>query len=443
MSKLSSRSFVFFKGSIFHLLSDPAVEAKSCFEFFANGLLVVKDGLVLEIGDFETLNEKYEVIDIHDYTGKIICPGFIDTHVHYPQIYKTASFGNELLDWLENHIFPEESKFADLAYAEKVAEEFVRKLLRSGTTTALVFPTVHSCSVNAFFEICKTKNLRMICGKVLMDRNAPDDLLDTPEISYNKSKELIERWHKKDRLLYALTPRFAPTSSPEQLDVVKKLKDEYPDIYIHTHLAENHAEMKWVKELFPDSKSYLDVYDSHGLVGERSVFAHCLHLEEEEFKVFSKKNAAMSFCPSSNAFLGSGFFKLHQADKHKVKVGLGTDLGAGTSFSMLETMGDAYKMIQLQKSFNDDPDNIKSLDPLKAFYLATLGGAKTLCLDDKIGNFEVGKEADITILNPKTDPFMKERCKDASLGELLFVLMMMGKEQNVERTYIMGELSTC
>jgi guanine deaminase len=443
MSKLDSKSFVFFKGSIFHLLADPAVDSNNCFEFLADGLLVVKDGLVLEVGDFSELSEKYEVIDVHDYTGKIICPGFIDTHVHYPQIFKTASYGDQLLPWLENYIFPEERKFADLAYAEKVADVFIRKLLRNGTTTALVFPTVHAVSVNAFFEICLEKKLRMICGKVLMDRNVPEDLRDDPESSYKKSKELIERWHKKDRLLYAITPRFAPTCSEEQLTVVKKLQEEFPDVYIHTHLAENKAEIEWVKELFPDSKNYLDVYDSFGLVGSKSVFAHCLHLDESEFQLFSEKKAAMSFCPSSNAFLGSGFFKLHEAEKHNIKVGMGTDLGAGTSFSMLETLGDAYKMIKLQKSFTENPDEIKALDPLKAFYLATLGGAKALSLDDKIGNFEVGKEADIVILNPNSDSFMKARCKDASLGELLFVLMMMGKEQNIERTYIMGELCTC
>lgn len=425
------------RGKIYHLKQDPH-QSKDCFEYFEDGLLIIENGKVAKLDSFENLKNDYP--NYEDESGKFILPGFIDTHIHYPQTEMVGSFGEQLLEWLENYTFPLEANFSDKKYADRVAKLFLDTLLANGTTTALVFPTVHKESVDAFFEEARARKLRMICGKVLMDRHAPENLIDTAESGYQESKELIAKWHGKDRLLYAVTPRFAPTSTPEQLLKAKQLLDEHEGLYMHTHLAENKDEIKWVEELFPDSNSYLNVYADHGLLRERSVFAHCVHLEHSEFKQIAKADAAISFCATSNAFLGSGFFRLAEAEKNKVRVGLGTDIGAGTSFSILQTMNESYKMIKLQKSFAEDPKEIKPLDPHKAFYLATLGGAQALHLEDKIGNFEIGKEADFVVLNPACNQFMETRIKNTkSLEDQLFAIMMLGNQQMIESVSILGE----
>lgn len=431
------------RGKIYHLLQDPhgASDPSKCFQFLEDGLLVIQEGKISQIGPFEKLKGTYP--DYEDYSDHFILPGFIDTHIHYPQTEMVGSFGAQLLEWLENYTFPLESRFEEKKYAERVAKLFLDTLMANGTTTALVFPTVHPQSVDAFFEEAQKRKLRMICGKVMMDRHAPENLVDTAESSYQDSKQLIQKWHGKDRLLYAVTPRFAPTSTKEQLQNAKQLLDEHPGLYLHTHLAENKDEIKWVHELFPENSSYLNVYADHGLLRERSVFAHCVHLEDHEFKQIADANAAISFCATSNMFLGSGFFRLSEAEKQKVRVGLGTDIGAGTSFSMLQTMNASYKIVKLQKSFVDHPEEIKPLDPHKAFYLATLGGAQALHLDHKIGNFEVGKEADIVVLNPQPNDFLATRMQNTStLEDQLFAMMMLGDQQMVEAVYILGEKVT-
>jgi guanine deaminase len=435
-----STNAIAYRGSIFHLLDDPA-KSQNAYQYIEDGLLAIENGKVKEVGETSQLIARYTPKQIVDYRGKIIMPGFVDTHIHYPQTEMIASYGAQLLEWLNTYTFPTEKQFADKKYAQNVAEFFLDRLLESGTTTALVFGTVHKASIDALFEVASDRNLRLIAGKVMMDRNAPDYLLDTPQTSYQDSKELIDRWHKKERLLYAVTPRFAPTSTPEQLKMAGKLLEEYPDVYMHTHLSENQGEVEWVKTLFPQSNSYLGVYNDFKLSRERSIYAHSIHLRDEDFASLAKTGSGIAFCPTSNLFLGSGLFDLKRAQKHDVRVGMGTDVGGGTSFSMLQTMNEAYKVIQMHKAFSNNPKEEKPLSPFEAYYLSTLGGAKALYLDDKIGNFLPGKEADFIVLNPKSTDLLSFRMsKTKTLDEKLFVLQMLGDDRTVEHTYIMGKL---
>ncbi|WP_375739129.1 guanine deaminase [Pseudomonas boanensis] len=428
-----TRHVTAFRSAILHSIADPAqVGIEESYQYFEDGLLVVEDGRVAAVGDAEallpTLAAETEVREYHD---ALITPGFIDTHIHFPQTGMIASYGEQLLDWLNTYTFPTEKQFADKAHAADVAGIFLKELLRNGTTTALVFGTVHKESVDAFFEAAQSLNLRMIAGKVLMDRNAPDYLTDTAESGYADSKELIERWHGKGRLHYAVTPRFAPTSTPEQLELAGKLFGEYPDLYMHTHLSENRKEIEWVKELFPERKGYLDVYDHFKLIGQRAVFAHGVHLCDEECKRLAETGSAVAFCPTSNLFLGSGLFDLQKLEEHGVRVGLGTDVGAGTSFSQLQSLNEAYKVMQLQG---------KKLDPFKSLYLATLGGARALYLDDSIGNFQAGKDADFVVLDYKATPLLDYRLQQArSLEERLFALTILGDDRTVKETFAAGQ----
>jgi guanine deaminase len=421
------------RAAIVHCIADPKdVGVDAAYEYFDDGLLVIDGDKIHALGDAQTLlaNLPRDLV-IEHHPNAIITPGFIDTHIHYPQTDMIGSYGEQLLTWLNTYTFPEESKFSDKAHARDVADRFLKELLRNGTTTALVFGTVHKVSVDAFFEASQVHNLRMICGKVMMDRNAPDYLTDTPESSYQESKKLIETWHNKGRLHYAITPRFAPTSSDEQLQLAGKLLSEYDDVYLHTHLSENKDECAWVQDLFPNSTNYLDVYDQHKLLSERSVFAHGIHLCDSEYHRLHETGSAISFCPTSNLFIGSGLFKLSKAEEHKVNVGLGTDVGGGTSFSMLQTMNEAYKVIQLQN---------ENLNPIKSFYLSTLGGAKALRLEDKIGNLAVGSEADFIILDKKGTPLLESRLAlSKNIEESLFVLMTIGDDRAIQATYSAGE----
>jgi guanine deaminase len=391
------------RGSFLDFIDDPFyVSDSSSVRYLKDGLLVIEQGIIRDFGNYEELKDKYKDMKITHYPNRVIMSGFIDTHIHYPQIGMIGAYGEQLLEWLNQYTFPTEGKFKDKNYAQEMASLFLDELLKNGTTTALVFCTVFPESVDAFFEEAQKRNLRMIAGKVMMNRNAPDFLRDTAETSYQDSKALIQKWHKKDRLLYAVTPRFAITSTDEQLQLAGQLLKEYPDVYLHTHLSENVDEVKFVKELFPNAKGYLDVYDKVGLVKDKSIFAHGVQLTDEEFQRLSETKSAISFCPTSNLFLGSGLFKLNKAKSSStpIKVGLGTDVGAGTSLSLLQTSNEAYKVVQLQG---------EKLSSFKALFLATLGGAKALSLADKLGNFAIGKEADFIVLNPQATPLMELR----------------------------------
>lgn len=414
-----------YRGRVLHFLDEQTPQ------YFADGLLITDTdaGTVVGCGDAAIMLAQYPDLRVTQYDNALIMPGFIDTHIHYPQVDVIASYGEQLLDWLNNYTFPTEVNFANTEVANNAAEFFLQELLKNGTTTALVFGTVHKSAVDAFFEISQRLNTRMICGKVMMNRHAPEALCDTVESSVADTQELIDRWHNNGRQLYAITPRFAITSTPEQLAAAGQLLADNPGVYMQTHLAENLDEIAFVKELFPERKSYLDVYDHYGLLGERSVFAHCVHLDAEDYQRMSETGSKISFCPTSNLFLGSGLFQLDD-QPFPVDVSVATDVGGGTSFSMLQTMNEAYKICQLKGS---------KLAPQRAFYMMTLGNAKALSVDDKIGNFESGKEADFVVLDLAGTDLMKRRqsiCK--TLDETLFSLMILGDDRAVRETFVAG-----
>ena len=424
-----------YRASLLHCLADPGEGAESsALEYFEDGLLIVENGVVVEAGDASTLMPQLsDDVVVTDFPGKIIVPGFIDCHVHFPQLDIIASYGEQLLDWLNRYAYPAEARFADEAYAREIANVFLDELLRNGTTTALVFGTVHAHSADVILEAAEARGMRLIAGKVLMDINCPDALQDTAESAYADSKALIERWHGKGRLGYAITPRFALTSSEEQLAAAGRLASEYPDVWIHTHLAENKAEVEEIARQFPESRSYLDVYDQHGLLRERAVFAHCLHMDDEDRSCMAAKGGAAAFCPTSNLFLGSGLFDLRAMRGANVRVGLGTDVGGGTSLSLLTTASEAYKVLHLQD---------QALPATRALYLATLGAAEALYLDDKVGNFEPGKEADFVVLDPAGSSLSERRTRVAtSIEEALFAITMLADDRHVAATYIAGTRS--
>ncbi len=399
---------------------------------FADGILCVVGDKVEEAGPADAILRRLPSdVELVDHSGRLIMPGFVDTHIHYPQVDVIASYGAQLLDWLTDYTFPAEARLADQAVARETASFFLDELLRNGTTTALVFATVHPHSADAIFEAARSRGMRLIAGKVLMDRHCPESLRDSAESGYRDSKVLIEKWHGVDRLSYAITPRFAVTSSDEQLAAAGRLAAEHPEVYVHTHLAENTKEVAWVRELFPERRSYLDVYDHAGLVRQRSVYAHCIHLDDADRQRMGESGAAAAFCPTSNLFLGSGLFDLAAADSHGIRTGIGTDVGGGTSFNIPRTLGEAYKVLQLRG---------QTLTPRRAFYLATLGGARALYLDDRIGNFEPGKEADFVIMDPDATPLMARRMAAApDIGEKLFALAILGDDRNMHAVYVAGK----
>jgi guanine deaminase len=421
------------RGAILHFRHDPGSrdDAGAC-EYFADGLLLINEGHVAALGPAaELLPSLPKNTPITGHPDQLLLPGFIDTHIHYPQTDVIASGGKQLLDWLEDYTFPAERKFADALHAREVAGFFLDELLRNGTTTAQVFGTVHKVSVDEFFLAAEQRQLRMVAGKPLMDRNCPEFLRDTASSGEQESRELIAQWHGRGRLHYAITPRFAPTSTLAQLESIGRLAREYPDVFIHSHLAENRAEIAWVKELFPDSRSYLDVYDHYGLLRERATYAHCIYLDDQDRRRMAESGAAAAFSPTSNLYLGSGLFNLDATDAAGMKYALATDVGGGSSFSMLRTMGEAYKVAQLQG---------QRLTPLRAFYLATLAGANILGLADRIGSLLPGREADFIALDLKATPLIARRtaqCK--TLTELLLVLMTLGDDRCVAETWVLGQ----
>lgn len=433
MTAIISSAMKAYRASILHFTGDPTLHGESAATYLEDGLLVIDSGKVFQCGEASALLPQLAPgTEINDYRGKLIVPGFVDTHIHFAQTDIIASNGAQVLEWLEKYAFPAERRFADPAHADEVAAFSLDEMLRNGTTTSMVFSTVHKSATEALFRAAEARGVCMIAGKVMMDRNCPAYLQDTAESSYQECHELIERWHRKagTRLHYAVTPRFAPTSSEAQLAAAGKLLDEFPGVYLQSHLAENRHECAWVQELFPWSKNYLDVYEHFGLMRSKSVFAHCIYLNDNDRKRLAGAGAAMSFCPTSNLFLGSGLFDADAARKNDVKVGLGTDVGGGTSFSILRTLHEAYKVLQL---------NGQATNALQGFYDATLGGATALSLEHEIGNFARGKCADFVVLNPHATPLIERRIANAaSLADRLFAMMMLGDEHMVDATYVQG-----
>ena len=419
-----------FRASILHFTADPAATDKA-HNWHEDGLLVIRNGRVQAAGDYAQLKDSLPAgAQVRDYRGSVIMPGFIDTHIHYPQTDMIASPAPGLLPWLESYTFPTERQFKDPLHAREVADFFVKELLRCGTTTAMVYCTVHPESVDAFFGAAEVHDLRMAAGKVMMDRNCPGFLKDTADDGARESEELIHRWHNKGRNMYALTPRFAPTSTEAQLHACGELARAYPDTYVQTHVAENTDEVAWVKSLFPDARSYLDVYDKYGLLRPRSMYAHCIWLDDEDRARMAATGAAVSMCATSNLFLGSGLFDFAAADRQQVALSLATDVGGGTSFSMLQTMNETYKVARMGGSY---------LPALRMFYMATLGGARSMQLEGTVGNFAAGAEADFIVLDPKATPLLARRTAGAnSLEEFLFALALLGDDRTIAATYAAG-----
>ncbi len=421
---------VTFNGDPFYQPSDAVVVE------ITDGLILVREGIIQAVGPYLDLRGQLgDDVPVTHYPHAIITAGFIDTHIHYVQTPIIASYGKKLIDWLNHYTFPDEARFASPDFAADVARVFFDELLRNGTTSALVFCAVFSESVDAFFTEAMRRHMRMIGGKVLMDRNAPQAVLDTAQSGYDASKALINKWHGKARCSYAITPRFAPTSTESQLEAAGALHHEYPDTLVQTHVSENVDEVAWVRSLFPERQGYLDVYDHAELLGPHTVLAHGVHLTDAERERCSETGTALAHCPTSNLFLGSGLFHMgtSKTPTHPIRVGLGTDIGAGTRFSILETMGEAYKVGELTSY---------SIDAIKLFYLATLGGAEVLNVADKVGSIAVGKEADLVVLDTQATPALAYRSKQvSSLPEQLFLLAIMGDDRAVQATYIGGELA--
>jgi guanine deaminase len=427
----------YFRGSIYHCIEENG-SLKPI--YFDDGLMVVdnKSGKIIDVGNFSDLRSSWDISNnlIH-FRDRLIMPGFVDTHVHYPQYKVIASYGTSLLEWLNKYTFVEEQRFSDEAYADQIANLFLDELIKNGTTSVMTFCTSFKQSVEAFFKAAENRNLRMVAGKVMMDRHAPDELCDNPDNSYSDSKELIEKWHNKGRLRYAVTPRFAPTSSSSQLNQAARLLNEYPSddqtkgVLLQTHLNENDEEIAWVNDLFPDSNSYFGVYEDHGITGNRSVFGHCIHNTEEEYQRMAKTGSKVSLCPTSNLFLGSGLFELEKLESYGIDVSLASDVGGGDSFSMFKVMNEAYKICRLN-DFN--------LDPIKAFYLTTLGAAKVLDMNDSIGNFEVNKEADFIVIDLNATEIISQKNKIAmGVNDILFNLMTLGDDRLIDEVFILGQ----
>jgi len=424
------------RGQLLSFSDDPqAVGAAASHRHLEDGVLLIEDGRIAGMGEARELLPALPAgTPVEHWPGCLILPGLIDIHIHLPQTQVIASFGAQLLDWLQTYTFVEEQRFADPAHCARIARFFLDELARNGTTTAVVYGSVHPQSVEALFTESARRNLCTIAGKVMMDRGAPPGLLDTAERGYAESKALIARWHGKGRQRYAISPRFAVTSSAAQLEAAGALAREHPDCYVQTHLAENHEEIATVRRLFPAAASYTDVYDRCGLLGPRSIFGHCLHLGEAERRRLSESGSVAAFCPTSNLFLGSGLFDLAglRDPACPVRVGIATDIGGGTSYSMLRTAAEGYKVLQLRG---------QSWPALDAFYALTLGNARALGLESEIGTLAVGSAADVVVLEPRATPAMAHRMERGAddLAATLFVLLMMADERAVRASYVMGE----
>ncbi|MET0606521.1 MAG: guanine deaminase [Beijerinckiaceae bacterium] len=421
------------RGRLVWFTDDPESLGSAACRFIGDGAIAVRGGLIAAVGAAaKILAGPGAGLPVIDHRPNLIAPGFIDAHIHFPQTQVIASYGAQLLDWLNRYTFVEEQKFADPAHCERVAAFFLSELLRCGTTTAVAYCSVHPQSADAFFAESERRGARMIGGKVLMDRNAPEKLRDTAETGYRDSKALIARWHGRGRLGYAISPRFAMTSTEAQMEAAGALVREHSECHVQTHMSENRREIEAVLQVYPDARDYLSVYERFGLVTERTLIGHCIHMSESEWARMHASRAVAVFCPTSNAFLGSGLFDWASARKkdRSVRVALATDVGGGTSYSMLATAGEAYKILNL---------NGQTFSPLQAFHAMTRGNAAALGLEDRMGSFFAGAECDAVVLDARATPAMAHRMETVeTLEEELFVLTTMGDDRAVAETYVMG-----
>lgn len=429
-------TFTLYRGRLLDFQDDPMDgEAGGGFRYIEDGALVIGDGIIVAHGEYASIARGFHEIQVADHRPHLIMPGFIDTHIHFPQMQVVGSYAGALLEWLNKYTFVEEQKFKVPAHAERIAGLFFDELISNGTTTAVAYCSVHKESAESFFAESERRNMRNIAGKVMMDRHAPPELLDTPQSGYDDTNALIAKWHGRGRQLYAISPRFAITSTEAQLEMAQALVRENPDCYMQTHLSENHGEIETVRQLFPQSIDYTDVYERYGLLGSKSLFGHCIHLSEREAGALSASGSVAVFCPTSNLFLGSGLFDLARLSdaKRPVRVAVATDIGGGTSYSMLRTFDEAYKILNLQG---------QRYHPLRSFYQMTLGNARALSLQDKIGTLAAGSEADFVVLDAGATPAMKLRMETVtSLSEELFLLQTMGDDRSVVQTYVSGVAS--
>lgn len=425
-----------YRGEVFYFKESP-LDSDNSYYYYPDGALVISADKVVEAGSFENVSERYPEAVLTDYTGKLLMPGLIDSHIHYPQSEMIGMYGRQLLDWLNEYTFPTEEAFADHEYADRVAHFFVNELFRNGTTSCMAYATVHKTSVDALFSVASEYNMQMMTGKVLMNRNAPLTLTDTEESGEADSRKLIETWHKNGRNIYIITPRFSITSTPGQLSSAGKLHAEYPDTYIQTHLSENRNEVDSALSLSPECSDYLEVYERAGLVTERTVFGHAIHLSDSECQRMAGAGAIIAHCPTSNLFLGSGLFDMQQANRINIQTTLATDVGGGTSFSLFRTMGEAYKVQQM---------NGYSMSVFEALYKCTRGTAKALKLDDRIGSFDHGRVADFIVVDPTPTPSLLirkeylERKGKWNLENKLFGIQTLGDDRNIAATYVAGKI---
>ena len=395
-----------------------------------NEAVLVDDGRIAAVGSVASLRGAHPQARVTDYGQHLISAGFVDAHVHYPQTAIIASWGKRLIDWLNQYTFPEEMRFADPAYAAEVAARYFDLALAHGTTSMSSYATIHPASVDAFFEQAQARGLRAFAGKTCMDRNAPEGLRDTAQSAYDDSKALLAKWHGHDRLSYVITPRFSPTSTPDQLAAMGALWAENPDCLMQTHLSEQTDEIAWVKDLFPQSRDYLDTYEAHGLLREGAVYGHAIHLTACEKARLAEAGASVVHCPTSNTFIGSGLFDMGLAQS--LRVGLATDTGGGSSFSMLRTMAAAYEVAQLRG---------QALHPSQLWWLATQGSARALRAEHQIGNIAVGAEADLVVVNLASTPAIAQATQRAEdIWQAVFPTIMLGDDRAIDAVWIAGRL---
>lgn len=397
----------------------------------SRGGVLIRDGIIADVGEGDDLRAQYPDAIVQDYGDGLITAGFVDAHMHYPQTAMIASWGKRLIDWLNSYTFPEEMRFGDPAYARDIAQRTCDLALAHGTTTLTSFCTIHPTSVDAFFEAAAARRMAVVAGKTCMDRNAPEGLRDTAQSAYDDSRALLQRWHGVGRATYAITPRFSPTSTPEQLAALGALWAENPDCLMQTHLSEQLDEIEWVKGLFPQARDYLDTYEAFGLLGARGLYGHAIHLEPRELDRLSEIGGAVVHCPTSNTFIGSGLFDMAGVKARGIRVGLATDTGGGSNFSMLRTMAAAYEIGQLRHV---------ALHPAQLMWLATEGSAHALHMSGQIGSLNVGAAADITVLDLQSTDAIAQRSRRATdLWQALFPTIMMGDDRAVRAVWTHGE----
>ncbi|KKN30071.1 hypothetical protein LCGC14_0837720 [marine sediment metagenome] len=418
-------------GQTLHFSGNPMTTSwEDAVQIDSDGGVLIKADKIIAVGAAAALRSSHPEACVHDYGDALLCPGFVDAHVHYPQTAIIASWGKRLIDWLNSYTFPEEMRLADPDYAAQIAGRYLDLTLDHGTTTVCSFATVAPHSVDAIFTAAVQRGQRIVAGKTCMDRSAPEGLRDSAQSAYDDSKTLIERWHDKGRARYAITPRFTPTSTPDQLAALGALWAEHPDCLMQTHLSEQLDEIAWVRDLVPRARDYLDTYEEHGLIGERALFGHAIHLEPREIDRLAETGAAVVHCPTSNTFIGSGLFDMAKIAARHIPIGLATDTGGGSSFSMLRTMAAAYEIGQLRGT---------PLHAAQLIWLATAGSARSLHLQDKIGSLTPGLEADITILDLASTPAIEQRSTNAnSVWDMLFATIMMGDDRAVKTVWVNG-----